>query len=105
VLDKSKQRTIALDHEGFDDIVTNQLKVRVANPVRHARFGTSEKVIEDGDFVAEKHETVDEMRADKACTASDEDALPAGLGKKLDGWEAAEGGVGDRLRLGVIDRL
>jgi hypothetical protein len=98
-------RTIALDHEGFDDIVANQFKVGVADPVRDARFGAGEEVVEDGDLVAEEHESVDEMRADKACAARDEDALPAGLRKKLDGGETAEGGVGDGLRLGVIDRL
>ena len=98
-------RTIALDHKGFDDIVANQFKVGVADPMRDARFGTGEKVVEHGDLVAEEHEAVDEMGADKACTARDEDAFSVGLGKELDRGETAEGGVGDGLRLGVIDRL
>ena len=85
--------------------MANQFKVGVADPVRDARFGAGKKVVEYGDLVAEKHESVDEVGADKACAARDEDALPAGLGEKLDGGETAEGGVGDGLRLGVIYRL
>jgi len=55
--------------------------------------------------MTEKHETVDEVRADKAGATRDEDALAARLGEELDGGETTEGGVGDGLRLGVIDRL
>jgi hypothetical protein len=99
------RRTVALDHERFDDIMTNQLKVGVANPVRDARLGTSEKVVEHGNLMTEEHEAVDEMGADEACAPCDKDALTACLGEKLDGGETAEGGVGDGLRLGVIDRL
>jgi hypothetical protein len=73
--------------------------------MRDARFGTGEEVVEHGDFVAKEHETIDEMRTNEAGAARDEDALPAGLGKKLDGREAAKGGVGNGLRLGVIDGL
>jgi len=55
--------------------------------------------------VAEEHETVDEMGADKAGTTGDEDALAVRLGEKFYGRKAAEGGVGDSLRLGIVDRL
>lgn len=99
------KRTVTLDHEWFDDIVSNQLKVGMADPVGDARFGTGEKVVEHGDLVTEEHEAVDQMGADEACTTCDDDALTARLGEKLDRGETAECGVGDGLGLRVVDRL
>jgi hypothetical protein len=99
------KRTVALDHEWFDDIMANQLEVGVADPVRDARLGPGEKVVEHGNLMTKEHEAVDQMGADEACASCDKDALPAGLREKLDRGEPAEGGVGDRLRLRVIDRL
>jgi hypothetical protein len=77
----------------------------MADPVRDARLGTGEKVVEHGDLMTEEHETVDQMGTDEACATCDDDALAAGLGEKLDRGEAAKGGVGDGLRLRVVDRL
>lgn len=99
------KRTVTLDHEWFDDIVSNQFKVGMADPVGDARFRTGEKVVEHGDLMAEEHEAVDQMGSDEACTTCDEDALTIRLGEKLDRGETAEGGVGDGLRLRVVDRL
>jgi hypothetical protein len=99
------KRTVTLDHEWFDDIVSNQLKVGMADPVGDARLGTGEKVVEHGHLMTEEHEAVDQMGADEACTTCDDDALTARLGEKLDRGETAEGGVGDGLRLRVVDRL
>jgi hypothetical protein len=45
------------------------------------------------------------MGSDEACATCDDGALTARLGKKLDRGKTAEGGVGDGLRLRVVDRL
>jgi hypothetical protein len=102
---KPNKRTVTLDHEWFDDIVSNQLKVGMADPVRDARLGAGEKVVEHGDLMTEEHKAVDQMGADEACATCNDDALTARLGEKLDGGETTEGGVGDRLRLRVVDGL
>ncbi len=73
--EKRSTRTVALDHEGFDDIVPNQLEIRVADPMGDARLGTSKEVVEYGDLVAKEHETIDQMRTDKAGATGDENAL------------------------------
>ena len=77
----------------------------MANPVRDAGLGAGEEVIEHGNLMTKEHKAVDQMGADKACASCHKDALTAGLGEKLDRGETAEGGVGNRLRLRVIDRL
>lgn len=85
--------------------MANHLEVRVANPVTDSRLRTSEKIVDHSDFVAQNHQAVDEVGADKASTASDQDALPLRGSQKLYGREAGEGGIRDRVRLGVVDRL
>ncbi len=77
----------------------------MADPVRDARLGTGEKVVEHGDLVTEEHKAVDQMGSDEACTTCDKDALTAGLWEELDGGETAESSVGDGLRLRVVDGL
>ena len=47
--------TVTLNHERFDHIVSNHLKVGMADPVTNCGLGASEKVIEDGNFVAQEH--------------------------------------------------
>jgi hypothetical protein len=42
---------VALDHEGLDDIVSNQLEIRMADPMGDARLGTSKEVVEHSDLV------------------------------------------------------
>ena len=73
--------------------------------MRDGCFGPGEEVVKDGDFVTEDHEAVDEMGADEAGTAGDEDALALGRREEFDGREAGEGGVGDRLAVGMEDGL
>ena len=55
--------------------------------------------------MTEDHEAVNQMGSNEACAACDKDALTARLGEKFDWRETAEGGIGDRLRLRVVDRL
>lgn len=103
--DRVGGRTIALDHERLNDIVADHLEVGVTDPVGQAGLGTSEEVVDNGDIVAQEHETVDEMGADETSTTGDEDALALGGREKFHGREAGEGGVGDGLRVWVVDGL
>ena len=43
--------TITLDHKWLDDVMSNQLKVRMSDPVADSGFGSGEEVIDNGDFV------------------------------------------------------
>ena len=44
--------TVALNHEGFDDIVANHLEVGVSDPMADSGLRTSEEVVDNGNFVA-----------------------------------------------------
>lgn len=100
-----KVRTIAFDHERFNHVVANHFEVGVANPVADGGLRAREEVVDDSDFVAKNHKAVHEMGANEACPASDEDALPLAGWEEPDRREAREGGVGDRVTLGVVDGL
>lgn len=99
------QRTVAFNHERLNDIVANELKVGVPNPMADGGLGPGEKVVEDMNLVAQDHEAIDEMGADKASTTRHKDTLPLRRGKQFDGRETRKSGVGDSLVRGVIDRL
>ncbi len=68
---KQEKHTIAFNHEWLDNVVTDHLEVGVSNPVTDGGFGTGEKIVEDGDLMAEKHQPVDKMRADESSPAGD----------------------------------
>ena len=55
--------------------MSNQLEIRMTDPMGNARLGTSKEVVDHGDLVTKEHETVDQMRTDKASTTGDENAL------------------------------
>ena len=57
--------TVTFNHEWFDDIVSNYLKVWVADPVADSGLGTGEEVVDDGNFVTQEHKTVDEVGSDE----------------------------------------
>jgi len=42
----------------------------------YGRLGTSEKVVDDSDLMAKKHETVYQVRTDKSSATSNKNALP-----------------------------
>lgn len=69
------KRTITFNHEWFDNIVPDHLEVRVADPVAYVRTRTSEEIVKYGDFMTQKHEAVDQMRADKTGPTGDKNAL------------------------------
>lgn len=85
--------------------MTDHLKVGVPNPVTDGGLGASEEVVQYGYFMPEKHETVDKVRTDKPRTTSDEDTLPLRRREELHGRETTQGGVRDRLGVGVVDGL
>lgn len=97
--------TIALNHEGLNNVVTNHLKVGVTNPVAYGGFRSSEEIVEDGDFMTQEHQTVDEMRANEAGASSNEDALAVGWSKESNGSETSEGRVRDGVGIRMINRL
>lgn len=83
----------------------HELEIGMPNPVADSCLGTGEKVVKDGNIVAKKHETVDEMRTDKASSTRDQNTLLVGWGEKFDGREAGEGSVGNGVDVGMVDRL
>lgn len=97
--------TVALNHEWLHNVVSDHLKVGMANPVADRSLGAGEKVIDNGDFVAQEHQAVDEVRSDEPGTAGNQDALALGWRQELNGWETREGRVGDRLSIWVKYRL
>lgn len=75
LLRNANKHTVALNHERLDNIMSNDLEVRMADPVTDGSFRSGEVIIEYSDLVAKKHKTVDKMRSDKTSTTCDQDAL------------------------------
>lgn len=71
-------RTITLDHERLNNVVSDHLKVGVTNPVADGGLGAGEEVVDDRDFMPEEHKTIDKVRSDKTSATSDKDALAVG---------------------------
>jgi hypothetical protein len=55
--------------------MSNHFKVRVSNPMIDGGLGTREEVIQNSDFMAEQHKTVNEMRAYEAGASGNQDAF------------------------------
>lgn len=90
-----KGPTVTFNHVRLDDIVTNEFKVGMTNPMANSGLGTSEKVIENCDIVTEEHETVNEMRANKTCTTGDKDTFTLRRREEFNGRETGKGSVRD----------
>ena len=97
--------TVTFNHEWFDDIVSNYLKVWVADPVADSGLGTGEEVVDDGNFVTQEHKTVDEVGSDETSATGNQDTLALRWSQEFDGRETREGGVGDSVAVWVEDRL
>ena len=100
-----KELTVALNHERLDHIMTDHFEIGVANPMANVRARARKEVVEDGDFVAEEHQSVHEVRANKPSTTSDKDAFALRRRQEFDRRKTAEGRVGDGVGVGVVDRL
>lgn len=104
---------IDLNHEWIHYIVSDHLKVWVAQPVLHIPLTSCEKVVEDNDFVAHEHQAVDKMRSHKACSSCDQDPFPLLIGQHLDGRIRRRVWEGQRLvlcidlaiRIGLVGQI
>lgn len=97
--------TVTFNHEWFDDIVSDHLKVGVSDPVADGSLGTGKEVINDRNFMAQEHETVDEVGSNETSAASNQDTLALRWRQQLHGRESREGGIGDSMALWVEDGL
>jgi len=95
---------INLQKDWFDDIVPDQLKIRLFEQVCDVVFAAGEQVVDADDVVATLHQVLAQMRADESSATRDEHpiALHARLG--LDGRPVPVHGKGIGLRevVGVL---
>ena len=54
-----------LEIQRVDNIMSDELEIRMTNPMLDISLGTSEKVVGDGDTMSLEHEPIDEVRADE----------------------------------------
>ena len=97
--------TVTLNHERLDDVMSDHLKVGMADPVADRGLGPSEKVIDNGHFVTQEHQTVDQVRSDETGPPGDQYALAIGWRQEFNGRETREGRVGDRVGVWVENGL
>jgi hypothetical protein len=62
---------VYLEQNGFNDIVTDQLKARVIEEWKDVLAPAGEEVVEANDIMAFADQTLTKMRANKAGTAGD----------------------------------
>jgi hypothetical protein len=96
---------VNFDQEGLDNIVSNHFKVGVTDPVGNGGSGTGEEVVQNGNFVTEEHQSVDQVGTDETSTTGDEDSLSLSVWQELDRGELGHGGVGDGVVILVVGRL
>ena len=97
--------TVTFNHEWFDDIVSNHLKIGVADPVTDSSLGTSKEVVNDGNLMTQEHETVDEVGSNETSAAGNQDTLALRWRQEFDGRETRESGIGDSTAVWVEDGL
>ena len=102
-LTKVEALTITLNHEWFDDVMSDQLKVGMADPMADGGFGPSEKVVDHGNFMTQEHQTVDEVGSNETSAAGDQDTLALRWRQEFHRWETRESGVGDGIDVWVKD--
>jgi len=100
---KSEALTIALNHEWFDDVMSYHLKVGMTDPVTDGGLGAGEEIIDDGYFMTQEHQTINEMGSNETSTAGNQDALAFGWRQEFDRWETRESCIGDRVGVWVED--
>lgn len=93
---KLEALTVALNHERLDDIVSDQLKIGVADPMVDGGLGAGEKVVDNGDLMTQEHQTVNEVGSDETGTTGNQYTLALKSRQEFNGWETRESRVGDR---------
>ena len=68
--------------------MSHHLEIGMTDPVTNGSLGTGEEIVEDSDFMAQKHQTVDKMRAYETGATCNKDALALGRWNKPDRGEA-----------------
>jgi hypothetical protein len=63
--------SVDFQSDWFGDVVADQFKVRVANPLGYVCLATREVVVKANYFLACLHEAINEVRAKEAGAASD----------------------------------
>ena len=97
--------TVTFNHEWLDDIMSNHLKVGMPDPVTDSSLGTGEEVIDDGYFVTQEHQTVNEVRSNKTSAAGNQDTLALRSRQERNGWETRQRGIRDRMSVWMKDGL
>ena len=64
------------------------LEIGMTDPVTDGSLGAGEEIVEDSDFMAQKHQTVDKMRAYETGATCNKDALALRRWNKSDRGEA-----------------
>jgi hypothetical protein len=75
---------IDLNVQGVYNVMVEQLKVLVPNPVFNIALASSEEIVGCGNLVTLHHQTVDQVGANKACTSSHQDPLAVLVGQEAD---------------------
>ena len=92
---------VDLEQDLLDDVVADQLEVRLPQKVRDVVLGAREKVVEADDVVAALDEVGAEVGPDEAGPARDDDAVGLDAGLGLD----EGGGVGGALLFVLLLRI
>ena len=77
--------------------MSDHLKVGMADPMADGSLGTSEKVVDHGDFVTQEHQSVNEVRSDETSATGNQYTLALSRRQEFDVRETRESRVGDRM--------
>lgn len=72
---------VHFDDERLDDVVTDELKIGMPDPLGEVVLLAGEKVVEDEHFVTHEHEAIHQMRADEAGASRNENPFLLGDGQ------------------------
>lgn len=89
---------IDLEKNRFNDVVANELEPRVPEEVHEVVLPPGEEIVNDDDVVAARDELVDEVAADEAGPAGDDDPEAAACDPDGDAARAGNGGEAAQAR-------
>lgn len=78
---------VDFQHDGFHDVVNNQIEVGVSNPLLDILLAASEHIVDYSNLMALKHKAIDQIATNETGASSDEDSKFFALGKYFDRWE------------------